>query len=68
MFNNMKDLYFNEHILSNKLIEKVKDSDAFKEFVSIYNQKETIAKEMLDTTGCDAVMIGRYVRYSKEIT
>ena len=46
MFNSMKDLYFNEHILSNKLIEKIKDSDSFKEFVSIYNNKETITKDM----------------------
>ena len=46
MFNSMKDLYFNEHILSNKLIEKIKDSDTFKEFVSIYNNKETITKDM----------------------
>ena len=48
MFNTMRDLYFNEHILSNKLIEKVKDSDTFKEFVAIYNNKETITKDMLE--------------------
>jgi len=44
----MRDLYFNEHILSSRLIEKIKDSDTFKEFISIYNIKETITKDMVE--------------------